>query len=73
MTLSDLRSYLQTHKRAALFDMALHFDSDPDTLRPMLAKWISKGKVVKLPAGTACSKSCRQCDPATIELYEWQG
>lgn len=72
MVLSDLRNYLQAHERAALFDMAVHFDADPDRIRPMLDKWIAKGKVAKLPAGTACGSSCCHCDPATIEIYEWR-
>ncbi len=72
MILSDLRHYLQRHHRAALFDMSLHFDTDPEALRGMLGKWIAKGKVVKLPAGTLCGSGCCHCDPATIEIYEWQ-
>lgn len=73
MILSDLRAYLQTHGRAALSDMSVRFQTDPDALRGMLAKWIAKGKVVKLPAGTPCGSKCCQCDPLTLEIYEWRG
>lgn len=72
MILSDLRDYLQTHRRVALFDLSLRFDTDPEALRGMLAKWISKGKVVRLPAGTACASGCCHCDPTTVEIYEWR-
>ena len=72
MILSDLRGYLQTHRRAALSDMAARFDTDPDALRGMLAKWIAKGRVEKLPAGTPCGSTCCHCDPFSIEIYEWK-
>jgi len=72
MILAEVRSYLQTHRRATLHDMAIHFGTDPDALRGMLSKWEAKGKVVKLPAGTPCGSACCHCDPATIEVYEWR-
>ncbi|MGD9919030.1 MAG: FeoC-like transcriptional regulator [Paenirhodobacter sp.] len=72
MLLSELRSYLQEHRRAALFDMSIRFDTDPEALRPMLAKWIAKGKLVRLPACATCGSSCCHCDPKSVEIYEWQ-
>ena len=72
MILSDLRSYLQMHRRAALSDMALRFDTEPAALRGMLAKWVSKGRVVKLSRGPACGSTCCHCAPETIEIYEWR-
>ena len=71
MILSDLCDYLRTHRRAALIDMAHRFETDPDALRGMLEKWIAKGRVEKLPLGTACGNGCGKCDPATTEIYEW--
>jgi putative ferrous iron transport protein C len=73
MMLSELRSYLRQQQRVALKDMATQFDIDTGALQGMLDKWISKGYVRKLPAGTACGSGCCQCDPALIELYEWVG
>jgi putative ferrous iron transport protein C len=70
MILSELRDYLKDHKRAALFDIALHFDSNPDAIRGMLEVWVKKGRVRKLPQGTSCSGCC-ECDPSMIEIYEW--
>jgi putative ferrous iron transport protein C len=72
MILSELRDYLQTHQRAAISDMAHHFNTDPDALRGMLAKWVAKGKVVKPLAVSTCGGCC-QCDPAATEIYEWKG
>ncbi len=72
MILSELRDYLQSHRRAALSDLAIRFDSDPEALRGMLAKWIAKGRVERLPAGTACGSACCRCDPHTTEIYAWK-
>lgn len=71
MILSDVRSYLKEQKRVALKDIETRFNIDADALRGMLAKWISKGYVKKLPSGTSCSSGCCKCDPALTELYEW--
>jgi hypothetical protein len=69
--LSDLRGYLIQQRRVALADLVVHFNMDADALRGMLGKWISKGKVRKLPVDSACGTSCCKCDPALTELYEW--
>jgi len=69
--LSDLRGYLIQQRRVALADLVVHFNMDADALRGMLGKWISKGKVRKLSADSACGTSCCKCDPALTELYEW--
>ncbi len=71
MILSELRDYLQLNRRVALIDMSNHFDIAPDALRGMLDRLIAKGRVEKLPQGTACSGGCCKCDPATTEIYEW--
>ncbi len=72
MILSELRDYLRENRRAALSDMALRFDIAPEALRPMLEKWIAKGRLVRLPAGTPCGSACCHCDPLTVEIYEWR-
>jgi hypothetical protein len=69
--LSDLRGYLRAHHRVALADLITHFGMDADALRGMLDKWISKGKVRKLPLSASCGTSCCQCDTALTEIYEW--
>lgn len=73
MLLSDVRNYLQENKKVLLVDLANRFDMDPDALRGLLQKWVSKGKVRKLSGDSGCSKGCCKCDPATLELYEWLG
>ncbi|WP_333874765.1 FeoC-like transcriptional regulator [Methylobacter sp.] len=71
MILSDVRDYLKDQHRVALADLVTHFDMDADALRGMLGKWISKGKVRKLPLTASCGTSCCQCDTALTEIYEW--
>ncbi|HAC33635.1 MAG TPA: sugar metabolism transcriptional regulator [Gammaproteobacteria bacterium] len=70
--LAELRSYLQTHGRAPLGDIALHLQMEPSAVRPLLQKWQRKGKVVKLEAEQGCSSGCNKCDPDSLELYAWQ-
>lgn len=71
MILSDLRAYLRSQHRVALADLINHFDMDADALRGMLDKWISKGKVRKLPLKASCGTGCCQCDTTLTEIYEW--
>ena len=70
MILSELKNYLQTHRKAPLSDLANRFHADPEALRGMLNKWVDKGKVRKLDAETKCGGCCK-CDSNLIEIYEW--
>nr|VFJ74348.1 MAG: FeoC like transcriptional regulator [Candidatus Kentron sp. FW] len=72
MILSELREYLRSNGRAAITDMAYHFETEPDAIRGMLEHWIRKGKVRKLPEGTSCG-DCHECAPENVEIYEWAG
>jgi len=71
MILTQVRDYLKQKRQAPLRDMALEFGIDQDALRPIVELWITKGKVVKLPEGSACGGGCNSCEPQTIELYQW--
>jgi len=73
MILTQVRDYLKQRGQAPLRDMALEFGMDQDALRPIVEQWISKGKVEKLPEGSACGGGCNSCEPQTIELYQWVG
>ncbi len=73
MILTQVRDYLRSRGQAPLRDMALEFDMEQDAIRPIVEQWIAKGKVRKLPQGTACGGGCNSCEPQTIELYEWIG
>jgi hypothetical protein len=73
MILSDMRRYLKLNGRAAVHDLSIHFDSDPEAIRGMLSELERRGMVRRLPVGTLCGGGCRQCKPESVELYEWCG
>ena len=73
MILSDIKRYLSERGQATLADMALHFQSSPDAVRGMLEVWAGKGKVRRHLTDPSCGSSCSQCDPASVEIYEWIG
>jgi len=73
MILSDIKRYLSERGQATLADMALHFQSSPDAVRGMLEVWAGKGKVRRHLANPSCGSSCSNCDPASVEIYEWIG
>lgn len=72
MILADLRNYLRSQRQATLMDLAAHFDADPEAVRAMLALWINKGRVERLPLPPACGKTCALCDPSVAEVYRWR-
>ena len=71
MIVTELAHYLHDTRRAALRDLSHRFDTDPEALRGMLDTLERKGRVRRLPANTPCGGGCCQCDPASIEIYEW--
>ena len=82
MILSELRDYLAVRGTASLADMALRFDTDPEVLRPMLARFERKGRVVHRRRPEAAAGGCTgcescasvdRCDSAAFEIYEWIG
>ncbi len=73
MILSRVSEYLKSHRRAAVTDMAIALEVTPEALREMLGILQRKGRIRKLPAGTACGGGCNKCNSATVEIYEWVG
>jgi len=71
MILIQVRDYLRAHGQAPLRDMALTFNMQPQALKSLLEHWINKGRVEKLPAGSACRGGCSACAPETVEIYRW--
>ncbi len=72
MILFELRDYLKTVKRAALPDLARHFDVDASLIRDLLQRWEQRGQVSKLSSSgpTKCG-SCQACGAADLEIYIW--
>ena len=73
MIVSRLSDYLRERRRASLADMANGLDATPTALEAMLGVLERKGRVRRLPDGSACGKSCCSCDSTTLALYEWVG
>lgn len=71
MILSRVSEYLRTHRQASLQDMSIGLNADAQALRGMLDVLQNKGRVRKLPSGTACASGCVKCKPDTVELYAW--
>ena len=71
MILSEIRDYVRDRGQVTLQDIAVHFDTDPEALRSMLAHWIRKGKILRRSVSADCGSSCTQCDPTAVELYVW--
>ncbi|MCP3854025.1 MAG: sugar metabolism transcriptional regulator [Actinomycetia bacterium] len=68
--LSTIRQYLEAQQTASLAEIAQHVGADPGAVRGMVDRWVRKGMITRVPM--ACG-GCTDCDPATIELYRWQG
>ncbi len=69
--LAAVRDYLSQRGQATLAEVAAHFRVSPDVARQMLQVWERKGQARSRKANSACGTSCSQCDPATIEVWEW--
>lgn len=65
----QLQTYLKTHSRTSLEELARYFQSDADAMRAMLAPLIRKGRVRPL-VSKPCSH-CHSCTPESLEFYEW--
>ncbi len=72
MILSDIKQYLSQRGIASLYDISVHFDTDPNAMRGMLEQWIRKGRVQKLSASSSCGISCNKCDTENTEIYQWR-
>lgn len=67
--LIDLKAYLAGKPCASLTEIARHLAMEPDAVRPMLERWIEKGRV-RRTAGARC-RGCASCGEAELEFYEW--
>jgi DeoR/GlpR family transcriptional regulator of sugar metabolism len=73
MLLTEIKTYLMTHKRADITNIARHFDISPESARAFLEYWVRKGKVAQLDGGVGQCQSCKgnpSCH-APSEVYQW--
>lgn len=80
-TLSDVKRYMQSRRRASLSDIAVGLGTTPDNARHLLEMWQAKNKVRLIACadghgscGKGASGGCA-CGTATIlaDVYEWLG
>lgn len=73
--LIKIRDYLKQQKVCSLADLSVKFHTTPEAMRGMLSHWLKKGQLSCEQSGclVACKKGCVSCDPATLEIYRWQG
>jgi len=72
MILSELRNYMQARRRVSLVDMVNRFNVDPEALRGMLDRLVSKGRIEKIQQNNSCAKTCSKCDVNSLEIYQWK-
>lgn len=72
LTLRDLRAYMRVHGTVHLPELIRHFQSDAQTLKPLLAHWERKG-MLKRYFPPACGSQCVQCLPELRLVYRWYG
>ena len=71
MMLLKIKDYLAANESATLMEIAKHVGTEPLTVKPMLAHWIRKGMVSKVPQPQGCGSRCTKCDPSFAEIYQW--
>lgn len=71
MMLSKVTDYLRERQRASVQDMSYALAATPEALKAMLETLERKGRVRRLPSGTACGGGCSKCDPHNVDIYEW--
>jgi FeoC like transcriptional regulator len=70
MNLTELQDFVYDFRRVSLAEMKLYLQTDGETLKQMLNRLITQGKVQKSPTTMECS-TCQKCDVEEIEFYEW--
>lgn len=74
MLLQAVKTYLQSQANVSLQQLAWKFETDPNALRPLLARWLASGKLERLEnpsCGSGCSRGCGSCSSTRDEIYRW--
>lgn len=67
--LMELKAFLTERPCASLSQIARHLAAEPEAVRPMLDRWIEKGRVQR-STGPRC-QGCASCGEADLEFYAW--
>lgn len=71
MSLIEIKSYMVRVRMASLASLCAFFQTDPDTLRCLLAHWVRKGNIRQCQKTPACGSKCFKCPILSTEIYEW--
>ena len=71
MSLVEIKQYLMQVKIASLSHLCAYFKCDSELMRGMIGHWLKKGCIRQFSKTPACGKSCMQCTPSLVEIYEW--
>ncbi|MCB1826836.1 MAG: FeoC-like transcriptional regulator [Coxiellaceae bacterium] len=69
--LLEVKDYIKQRKWVNLQDLSQHFQRDPETMREMVAHWLRKGVVRRVPKPSGCGVKCGACKPSSAEVYCW--
>ena len=70
LTLMTIKQYLVKQKQASLSQLTTHFQTDKQTIEPMLKHWIRNNLLIK--ENLSClGCSTNNCNDKTV-IYKWQ-
>ena len=72
MNLQELQDFISDFRRVSLAELQICFQTNSESLRPMLEKLIKKGNIQKSPMEEKC-QTCLKCGSDELEFYEWIG
>ena len=70
-SLSQLKSYLQSHPSVTLNTLQTIFNEPLDTLQTLLNFFIQRGNLSTRQLTSQCGKTCQQCRFANTVVYQW--
>lgn len=71
LSISALKSYLQTHRKASLIELEATLQEDHTTIQYLLHHLIKKGCVKECRLTPKCGKQCTQCPSYQTLTYEY--
>lgn len=66
-----IKQHMLTVKMATLGSLCREFQAEPETVKCLLAHWMTKGRIKLCMKKPACGSSCFQCPSTQTEIYEW--
>ena len=71
LTLFALRDYLQSQNQPVfMWQLTTTFNCSPETIRPLLERWILKGQVIQSQQ-TPCQGCMQRCNACQLQCWSW--